>query len=275
MNGRWLLVAANAVCLLVATSVLVVGDLAPSTAADRPFVAPPPSTSTLTAARSYGGTRQLVLHVPAGLTSRPPLIIALHARAQGPAAIREYTRLEQLADREGFVVAFPGGAGGSWNAGTCCRPGSDIGTDDVAFLDELIELVRDEVDIDMDRIGLTGTSNGGMMALRYACERADVVASVAVVSSVLVAPCAPREPVSVLQVHGELDGVIPLAGGRNAELDTVFPPVDGALAPFRAAGGPVELRVVAGAGHPWMTVPATGVDASQAVWEWVRDHPRA
>jgi poly(3-hydroxybutyrate) depolymerase len=220
------------------------------------------STTTVTTSQTYEGRpRSFVLHVPGGLLAPAPLVVALHAHSQTTDSIRAYSELERLADQEGFVVAFPSGVAGSWNAGGCCGPSQ---ADDVAFLDEVIALARTRAAIDEDRIGFTGSSNGAFMALHYACERSDTAASVAVVSGAYVSACAPADPVPVLALHGQLDSVVPLAGGRNEALDVAFPPVQASLAPFRD----VEVRVVPGVGHTWMA------DASRQVWEWIRDHPR-
>lgn len=235
----------------------------------------PGSTQTFATSKSYDGqARDFVLHIPDGLLAPAPLVVALHAHSQDAAAIRAYSRLEALADEQGFVVAFPSGAAGSWNAGTCCLPGSRDGVDDVAFLDEVLALARSKALIDPQRIAFTGGSNGAMMALRYACERADVVAAVAVVAGPLIAPCTPSQPVPVLVLHGAKDRVIPLNGGPNPKLGVTFPPVGPSLEPFRKAGGEVALRVVPRAGHEWMTRGKHGLDATSAVWSWIRDHPR-
>ena len=53
------------------------------------------------------------------------------------------------------------------------------------------------------------------MASRLACDRADVVAAIAPVSGTLGAGtrCTPSRPVSVLEIHGTSDRVVPYAGG--------------------------------------------------------------
>lgn len=275
--------AAAALCLLAGLPAALGNDVPAEvgpqpeivTVSGQPPAYVPGSTTSVPTTTSYKGTvRSFVLHVPDGLLAPAPLVVALHARSQGPTQIRAISRLEQLADEQGFVVAFPGGAGGSWNAGACCAPGTREGVDDVAFLDEVVALARSRALIDPDRISFTGGSNGAMMALRYACERPEVVASVAVISGPLVAPCTPGQPVAVFALHGADDAVVPLAGGPNAGLDVTFPSVDASLEPFRAAGGEVELAVVPGGGHDWMTRLRDGVDATRIVWEWMRDHPR-
>jgi poly(3-hydroxybutyrate) depolymerase len=243
---------------------------------DVAFEPPAPFTGRVETTATYGGRpRAFVLHVPEALTGPAPLVVALHAHSQTPDSIRDYTALESLAEAEGFAVVFPGGAGGSWNAGGCCEPGTTEDSDDVAFLDEVIALTTDRVPIDQSRIGLTGSSNGAMMALRYACERSEVVASVAIVGGPLMAPCDLEDPVAVLALHGENDHVVPVGGGKNPGFGVTFPAVGPSLEPFRRAGGNVTVNVVRGAGHGWMTPETASFDASRAVWEWVRDHPRA
>ena len=232
-------------------------------------------TERIPTTKTHRGTlRHFTLHVPDGLLAPAPLVVALHAHSHTTDRLRAITRLEALADAQGFVVAFPEGAAGSWNADGSCRPATADGTDDVAFLDEVIALSRTRALIDPGRIHLTGASNGSMLALRYACERADAVASVAVVSGVVTSPCVPSQPVDVLLLHGEKDGVVPLAGGTNASLGVTFPPVDRSLAPFRDAAGDVHLHLVTGVGHTWMTRPEHGLDATEVVWSWLRDHPQ-
>ncbi len=238
------------------------------------LTARPGFTETFPTSQFHGGlNRTVTLHVPAGLLAPAPLVLALHAHAQDTDAVRTYTRLEKLADKEGFVVAFPSGASGSWNGGTCCFPGSDENVDDVAYLDEVLTLVQQRVLVDPNRISITGGSNGAMMALRYACARPLVVSAVAVVAGVYVAPCTPKRATPVLELHGARDNVIPLLGGYNKPLKVTFPPVSASLEPFRKAGSDVKIVIVPGAGHTWMTRDAHGVDATEQVWDWLRDHP--
>jgi polyhydroxybutyrate depolymerase len=248
---------------------------APVLAAPARDVVQPGSTGSVATSTSYRGTRRsFVLHVPDGLLGPAPLVVALHAHSQGPSSIRAYSRLEAFADENGFVVAFPGGAGGSWNAGTCCAPGAGDGVDDVAFLDEVIALSRERAEIDPQRIAVVGASNGGMMALRYGCARPDLLASVVVVSSPLIAPCPGAGATPVLALHGAQDAEVPLEGGSNARLGVTFPPIAQSLEPFRRAGAEVQVQVVPRAAHIWMTRTQHGFDATAAMWSWMRDRPR-
>lgn len=263
---RAALLAAAALAALVLPSAAATG--AATAAEPQREVGLPGWSGFVTTTQSVAGQpRGYWLHVPDGLLGPAPLVLALHALHQTPSTSRRATGLEALADRHGFVVAFPGGSYGSWNAGACCGRARDARVDDVAFLDEVVASVRSRVLVDSARIGVTGFSNGAMMSLRYACERAGTVAAAAVVAGPLAVDCRAAAPVPVLALHGRADGVVPLAGGLNRQLRAAFPPLRDSLDPFRDVGSEVEVRVIDG-GHGW---PRGG---TAAVWRWLSTHPR-
>jgi polyhydroxybutyrate depolymerase len=88
--------------------------------------------------------------------------------------------------------------------------------DDLAFLDALIAVLVADGTADPAAIHLVGISSGGMMALRYACLRADRVASVAVFLATMPLEanqdCHPIRPLSVLMVAGTADPVVRWTG---------------------------------------------------------------
>ena len=100
------------------------------------------------------------------------------------------------------------------------------------------------------------------MATRLACQRADLVAAIAPVAGTLGSgvPCAPSRPVSVLQIHGTADPVVPYGGGpmvgRGGASDVVAAPaiaerwraIDQCPAPLADAGvaGAASRMAVAG-----------------------------
>ena len=125
-------------------------------------------------------------------------------------------------------------------------------------------------------------------ANRLACERADLVAAVAPVAGTHWAsgvPCNPSRPVSVLQIHGTADPVVPFDGGpmvgRGGPSDIVSAPAwPTAGAPSTAArprstdqrrGGTLRPRPAAPAAPRWTSSASTVAvtsgqpfDASQA-----------
>jgi polyhydroxybutyrate depolymerase len=145
-------------------------------------------------------------------------VLNLHGFVNDGAQQAAIARMSQVADAEGFVVAYPYGFGSlrNWNAGDCCGfSPAEMARDDVGFLDDVIEHVAGSVCVDRSRIYATGFSNGGFMAHRLACETADLFAAFAPVSAGNGAPaCAPSRPVPVIGFHGDGDTVIRYGTGE-------------------------------------------------------------
>ncbi len=165
-----------------------------------------------------GVQRAYVIVRPANIDpARPaPLVIALHGYTLTSAWMESNTGFDDEATNAGFVVVYPQGINNSWNAGTCC--GHNAG-DDVSFISDLIDLMIRDAGVDPRRVFVTGMSNGAAMAQRVACELADRVTAVASISgSLLIDQCVPSRPISVLEIHGTDDSVIPFEGGFTSGL---------------------------------------------------------
>lgn len=207
---------------------------------------PAPDPSGEVRLLSSGLERAYTLHVPSTGTGARPLVVALHGRYQTRAKIAAYTGFAGVADRRGFVVAFPGAVGGGWNAGTCCSTGAARQIDDVGFLDDVIRDVAGRTSVDLRRVYVVGFSNGGMLAYRYGCQRSGRVAGVAVVAGAMTADasfarpappaCRPTEPVALLHVHGTADALLP-AGGVQRGLGTDATSAATSVAAFVSAAG--------------------------------------
>lgn len=166
-----------------------------------------------------GRSRSYRLVVPDGVGEGAPLVIALHGGGGNAAQLQASLTLDALAADEGFVVAYPNGTGKSvlgksfftWNSDEeCCGSAVEEGVDDVAFLDAVIDDVADAAGVDVDRVFVFGHSNGGAMAHRYACERAErVAASASVGAPQRISACAPGRAVPFLVVHGTDDRCAP------------------------------------------------------------------
>ncbi len=176
--------------------------------------APPPPSSAI-AARPYA------VHEPPRHEPRAPLLVLLHGLGGDHAEVARRFGIEALADEHGFFVALPDGTTDTagrrfWNASEACCNFDDLPVDDVAYLDELLRDALARYPIDPSRVYLAGYSNGGFMAHRYACDRAERIAAVVSLAGDPwkdAALCKPRVPVSVLQVHGEADNVVLYGGG--------------------------------------------------------------
>ena len=251
-------------------------------------------------ALTLGGLdRTYQVHVPTGLDHPTGLVINLHGAGMTGGDQAAATNYDAIADQHGFVVAYPDGIDLSWADGRGASIPDRQGVDDVGFLGALIDRLSRDYGVAPGRVFVTGTSAGAFMANRLACERADIVSAVAPVAGTLgiAFPCAPSRPVSVLQVHGTADPVVPFGGGtmlgRGGYSDIVVAPamaqrwreldgcpgppvenVSGAVHRFTAAGcaGGTEVVFVQidGGSHTWPTGP--GFDTSQETGQFFATH---
>ena len=191
---------------------------------------PAPSAAALLAAGDHerslahgGRQRSYVLHVPphAGEESLP-LLLAFHGGGGNARGFQRYAGLDALADRDGFLVAYPNGTGRlprvlTWNAGDCCGFAAEARVDDVGFARAVIEDIARSTPLDRTRVYATGHSNGAMLAYRLAAEAADAIAAIAPVAG---APAqdalAGGPPVPVLHIHS-VDDPRALYGGGVRE----------------------------------------------------------
>lgn len=150
-----------------------------------------------------------------------PLVVVLHPYGASGKGIQAITGFDDLAEAEGFLVAYPNAAEFTWDDGRSTVLEQAAPVDDVAYLTGLIEQVQAAYAI--SEVYLAGFGHGGSMAYRFACDAPQVVDKVLVVGAPFWehnrATCAPeREPVELLVVIGQKDWAAP-PGGR-ADLGT-------------------------------------------------------
>ncbi len=194
---------------------------APDTAVD---ASPNPDSSFLP--DHLGGERPALLLTPAAYDgSRPlPLVVLLGGYFNLGSDLDAWLGTREYLNDLDFILALPDGlidsAGAPyWNATDTCCDSDGRGNDDVAYLSGLIEEAHTRLNVDRSRVILLGHSNGGFMGYRMACERPDLVSTlVSMAGSGWREPeqCAHPAPVSVLQVHGLLDEVMPFVGDETA-----------------------------------------------------------
>ena len=123
--------------------------------------------------------RNYQLYVP-GTPQRPaPVVIALHRFTENGALMSSLTGLNEVADREGFVVAYPNGPWRRFEAW------ENEKRDDVPLILAILEDVAQRVPIDRSRVYVTGASNGGFLTHRLACLAPRVFAAAAPVMALM------------------------------------------------------------------------------------------
>jgi len=167
-----------------------------------------------------GRQRDYVLHVPAGYTGESPVPLVLDFHAMGsPAGWQaDNSGFRELAEREGFLVAWPEGLDATWDLGPCCTLGSP--TDDFAFARAIVRQLTTLACVDPKRIYATGFSLGAGMSYYLGCRQAELFAAVAASGMDLFvdaeATCQPSRPVTEISFRGTADTVVPYTGGVSS-----------------------------------------------------------
>lgn len=252
---------------------------------------------------SGGVERSYILHVPTGYdgSAAMPVVLLFHGFALNGRVMLDYAELGNVADREGFILVSPTGAGDPprWNA-------QDLpaGADDMLFVRDLLAKLDSELCTDPARTFATGYSNGGGMSVRLACEASDRIRAVGLVAAVFL-DCTPKVP--VIAFHGTEDPLVPFEGRDETSPDEgggTFPAIRESVASWAAAigcgpeptirqesmlvelttyngcqagDGAAQLYVVDGGGHTWpggavdigdQAVTTHEIDASELIWQF-------
>lgn len=255
--------------------------------------------------------RWFTVHIPTGYQPGDvvPLVLNFHGRTSNAFEQEEISAMYAKGDAEGFVVVNPQALDDPptwWGA----IP-NEVGDDDFAFIQTLLDELRLHIRIDPARIYATGLSNGGSMVTRLGCDLSNQIAAVAPVSGGHVGRelCEPLRPVPMVVFHGVRDTIIPYEGiEAQFEGDRALPSVrewvtDWAfrngcdLTPVKSQasetilkelwtncdeGADVILYSMEEAGHTWpgavFGVTWGGmtdeINATDLIWEFFMEHPK-
>jgi polyhydroxybutyrate depolymerase len=161
-----------------------------------------------------GIDRTFYINAPSGATD---LVIGLHGGATNGLGFESLSGLSNLSSSENFIIVYPNGEGSQdkWNDGR----NETIGNlDDVAFIDSIIDYMIDNYNINIDSVFVTGVSNGGMMALRLACDLSDRLSGVVAVTANMPEDyelvCSPLNTIPIAIINGDSDPFMPWNGGE-------------------------------------------------------------
>ena len=152
-----------------------------------------------------------------------PVLFALHGYGSSALSHLTYTNYFSLADANNFIVIYPQGTttdtlSSHWNVGGWTSKST---RKDIEFIDTVIDLIKDKIQIDQTRIYSSGMSNGGYMSYSLACNLNSKIAAIASVTGSMTPDnfdnCSPSNPISVLQIHGLQDLVVPYIGSSGSK----------------------------------------------------------
>lgn len=260
--------------------------------------------------------RSYIVHLPAGYQEgrKYPLIFSFHGLGAYPKQQERYTGMDIVADEEGFIVVYPRGFKRVWNTGLGFGDYTN-GTDDVGFINALLDTLSARYSIDSLRVYATGMSMGGFFSFRLACEmghRMTAVAPVAALTSNSTSSqCTQTSPVPLLLIYGTNDPIVKSKGKKSylgidqtvnfwinnnhcsLKADTVFIPdtclrdkSSVVLLKYSPLSGnaPFWFYKIRNGGHTWPDgsvnfwfFGATNADinASRKIWEFFKQFPES
>jgi polyhydroxybutyrate depolymerase len=151
--------------------------------------------------------------------SNLPLVILLHPGGTDAKTMMSYTSMNELAEKENFICAYPDAFKKYWNDGRDFEriPSQIMQIDDVGFILQMIDEIHKEYGIDRKKIFVTGASSGAMMCYRLACEVPDKIRAIAPIIATmpenLFYKCNPKTSISIITILGMQDPVVPYKGG--------------------------------------------------------------
>ena len=167
-----------------------------------------------------GVNRLYTLYKPENLKEKAPLVFVLHGYTSNSTNIMNYSKMNEIADQNGFMVCYPQGTTNiytgqtHWNANL--KEMSSV--TDSEFLTDLAKKLQAEFNLSEKNTFACGMSNGGFMSYTLGCERSDTFKAIASITGTMSGydwnNCNPNK-VPVLQISGTNDMVVPMDGSMS------------------------------------------------------------
>lgn len=251
-------------------------------------------------------TRKYRLFIPSSYNNNQPipLVFNLHGITSDAGQQQLLTQMNEVAEAEGFIVCYPKGKNRAWNVNF---PFPSTKADDVQFISNLIDHLKEGYNIDLNRVYACGFSNGGYMSHKLACELSTKIVAIASVSGTFVPgeedDCQPERTVPILQIHGTADPIVRYKGNavsmpikdliefwqtkNSCAAEPIVTPIDNSVKldfsrvtryDFTASkeGVMVSLLKIKNGGHTWpgakiiTGVTNKDIDGSTEIWNFFK-----
>ncbi len=301
--------------LLSLAAILAAALLVAAQPANAPTGGTPPRQGVCATAPRHGNVyvqmtiagvpRSAVVHVPktARTGQALPVVLAFHGAGGTGSFMAAYSGLQKLSDSQGFLAVFPSAA--RPHRRWVLAEEDAGGPADLQFVEQLLDRAETLACVDAARTYATGVSNGGGMAARMGCELSSRLAAIAPVAGgySTLDRCRPQHHLSVLEIHGTADTVVPYKGrppngagsvpgflaqwrgfdrcAGNPQQHRYGPGTEEYLWSPCADGTQVEHLKIYGGGHAWPgatpadVAPTAPISAASAVWSFFRTHSLA
>ncbi len=263
---------------------------------------PPRILQTPIDERRTVGEREFVLYVPSGidLNEPTPLVMSFHGSTPGSLSAsilqQRLTAANDHAQENGYIIVYPQGRMFGDRQGW----ETDAESPDIAFVDEILAALDEELGLDERRIFSAGISNGAAFSYTLACTRGEVIAAIGPVAGALPMQCPLTRRVPAIVYHGTEDARVSFTNGQtsalawsqrngcSAETQETFQNGDSTCDAWTACqdDGDVELCTIDGGGHTWPGSPFAEIfemfgegkttmdlDATDHMWRFFEQHP--
>ncbi len=188
----------------------------PQAAAPSPAPAVAPVSGQNLVSQSIDGQlidRTFQIRAPADQTEDSyPVVFFFHgAGGYGEELLNAHPEIGDLIDSGEFIGIFPDGYQQQWNVS------GENSADDVAFVSLIVNILEADSKFNLDRIYGVGISNGAGLVNKIAKESAVFKGIAPLISqqTVTIGGLVPAQAVSVFQVNGANDELVPLDGGAG------------------------------------------------------------
>jgi polyhydroxybutyrate depolymerase len=167
-------------------------------------------------------SRSYHIYVPASYSDTEPIPIVFNLHGGASTAIgylNSIGNMRPIADTANFIIIYPQATTDSsgnptWHLGG--ENSKSTSVDDVGFVSHIIDEVSSIYSVDLERVYVTGFSNGGYLAYEIACLLSNKIAGIGSVAGHMFIDtynyCDPSHPTPLINIHGTEDFYDGIAG---------------------------------------------------------------